>query len=268
MVLVTAGVGYYLASPAVPDLLRLLHTLGGVGLAAGGTLALNQYLERDVDARMARTRRRPLPDGRLRPGEALAFGLALAAAGIAYLALVVNPLSAGVTALTTLTYLGVYTPLKRRSTLCMLLGAVPGALPPVAGWAAVRGEWGGGAWLLFGILFLWQLPHTLAIASVYRADYACAGLQLQPVVEPDGASTRRQIVVGCAALWLMGLLPGLTGLAGPVYLVGAALLGTGFLASGIRLARSRSIADARRVVLASLIYLPTLLFLMAIDRIV
>ena len=267
MVLATAMVGFYLASPSVPNFSLLAQALVGIALAAGGTLALNQYLERDVDAKMARTRHRPLPDGRVRPGEALGFGVGLAAVGLGYLAVAVNPESALVTVLITVSYLFVYTPLKRRSALCTVLGAVPGALPPVVGWVAARGEFGPGAWILFGILFLWQLPHTLAIASVYRADYACAGLQFTPIGDPDGGSTRRQVVVACVALLIMGALPSAAGIAGPLYLTGAVLLGTGFLACGLALAVSRSARDARRLAFTSLVYLPALLFLMAIDRI-
>ncbi len=267
MVLVTALVGFYLASPPIPRLALLAQALIGLALAASGTLALNQYLERDVDAMMARTRHRPLPDGRVRPGQALGFGLGLATAGLAFLAVAVNPRSALVTGLITFIYLAVYTPLKRRSMLCTLLGAIPGALPPVAGWVAARGEFGAGAWILFGILFMWQLPHTLAIASVYRSDYACAGLRFTPILDPDGRSTRRQVVGACVALLVMGLLPSAVGMAGPLYLAGAILLGVGLLAWGLALAVSRSARDARRLAFASLVYLPVLLFLMAIDRI-
>jgi protoheme IX farnesyltransferase len=267
MVLVAALAGFYAASPLVPDLARLARALTGIALAAGGTLALNQYLERDVDAALARTRGRPLPDGRVRPGDALAFGVGLAAVGLGYLAVAVNIPSALVVGLTTASYLLVYTPLKRRSAHCALIGAVPGALPPVAGWVAARGEFGAGAWILFGILFLWQLPHTLAIAMVYRSEYACAGLRVAPVADREGASARRAIVANCAALFLVGLLPALAGMAGPNYLIGASVLGGGFVACGIALAVSRSERDARRLVIASLIYLPTLLALMALDRI-
>lgn len=266
MVLVTGWIGFYLASPGPPEVGRLLHLLVGLALAAAGTLALNQYLERDVDARMARTRRRPLPAGRLRPAEALAFGSLLSVAGIGHLGLWVGGPAALLTLLTLVSYLFVYTPLKRRSPLCLLLGAIPGALPPVTGWVAARGELGAGAWVLFGILFLWQLPHTLAIASLYRSDYACAELMLAPLEDAGGRRTRRQIVADCAALLLMGLLPGLIGMAGTLYLVGALTLGVGFLGCGIAAAISRSAADARRLLLASLVYLPALLALMAIDR--
>lgn len=266
MVLATALVGFYLASASTPDLGQLGRMLIGLALAAAGTLALNQYLERDVDARMARTERRPLPDGRVRPAAALAFGLALVAAGLSLLASTVHPLTALVVLLTAAVYLGLYTPLKRRTPLCALLGAVPGALPPVAGWTAVQGELASGAWILFGILFVWQLPHTQAIASVYRSEYACAGLRLAPVEDPDGRRASRQVVAGCAALLAMGLLPWLVGMAGPLYLAGAVLLGLGFLGCGLAWAARGSPRGARRLIVASLLYLPTLLFLLAMDR--
>ena len=184
MVLVTTLVGFYLASVGAPDYVRLVHTLIGVALAAGGTLALNQYLERDVDARMKRTRLRPLPDGRLQPIEALGFGVAITGVGLLYLAFSVNVLSAFLTSISVGSYLFLYTPLKRKTSLCSVVGAVPGALPPVIGWGAARGELGLEAWVLFGILFLWQIPHSLAIARLYRDDYARAGIRVLPVVEP------------------------------------------------------------------------------------
>jgi protoheme IX farnesyltransferase len=267
MVLVTTLVGYYVGSSGVPDHLRLLSTLIGTALAAGGTFALNQFLERDVDARMERTRLRPLPDGRLTPNEALLFGVAITCAGLGFLALAVGPLAGLVTAVTAGLYLFAYTPLKLRSSLCMVVGAVPGALPPVTGWVAARGEFGVGAWVLFAILFLWQLPHTLAIARLYSEDYARAGIQVLPVVDPDGTSTERQIVASCLALLAVGLLPTLIGLAGPVYFFGALTLGVTFLACGMLQAFSRSIPAARRLLFASLLYLPTLLVLMALNKI-
>ncbi|MFQ5881885.1 MAG: heme o synthase [Candidatus Methylomirabilales bacterium] len=267
MVLVTTSVGFYLASSGVSDFVRLLQTLIGMGLAAGGTLALNQYLERDVDARMERTRLRPLPDGRLQPTQALAFGVAITGGGLLYLALVVNVLSALVTAVSVGSYLFLYTPLKRRTSLCSLVGAVPGALPPVIGWAAARGELGLEAGVLFAILFLWQIPHSLTIARLYRDDYARAGIRLLPVVEPDMGSTGRQIVSNCLALLAVGLLPTLIGLAGSVYFFGAFALGIMFLGCGIVLAISRSEAAARRLLFASLVYLPAQLMLMALDKV-
>ncbi|MFQ5858373.1 MAG: heme o synthase [Anaerolineae bacterium] len=267
MVLVTTLVGFYLASSGAPDYARLVYTLIGMGLAAGGTLALNQYLERDVDARMKRTRLRPLPDGRLRPTEALVFGATITGSGLLVLALVVNLLSASVTAISVASYLFCYTPLKQRTALCSLVGAVPGALPPVIGWGAARGALGLEAWILFAILFLWQTPHSLAIARLYRDDYARAGIQLLPVIEPDGRSTGRQIVSHCLALLAVGLLPTLIGLAGSVYFLGAFTLGIAFLGCGIGLAVSRSEAAARRLLFASLLYLPVQLGLMALDKV-
>jgi protoheme IX farnesyltransferase len=267
MVLVTTFVGFHVGSLGPSDPLRLLHALVGTWLAAAGASALNQYLERDVDGRMERTRHRPLPDKRLSPRDAGWFGLGLTLAGPLYLGLAVHWLSAAVVAVTAASYLLAYTPLKRRSSLCTILGAIPGALPPVTGWVAARGEFGVGAWILFGILFLWQLPHTLAIACVYRTDYARADLRMLPVVDPDGGSTGRQVVVNCLALLAVGMLPTLVGMAGPVYFLGALVLGIGMLACGLGLAVTRSLGSARRLVYASLIYLPALLVLMAIDKI-
>jgi heme o synthase len=266
MVLVTAFVGFYLGSDTAPNYLRLLQTLFGTALAAGGTLALNQYLERDIDALMERTRRRPVPDGRVQPVEALWFGVLVTLAGLVYLAIAVNFISASVTALITVCYLLLYTPMKPRSSLCMLVGAVPGALPPVVGWAAARGDFDIAAWVLFAIMFLWQVPHTLAIARLYREDYAKAGIQFLPVIDPDGNSTNRQIVSHCAALLVVSLLPTLLGSAGQIYFAVAFLLGIGFLASGIRLAMESTLGRARRLLYASLIYLPALLLVMALDR--
>ena len=267
MVLVTTVVGFYLGSHGAGDYARLLHTVIGTGLAAAGTLALNQFLEREVDARMERTRLRPLPDGRLQPIEALAFGAVITGAGVLYLTVAVGLLCGAVTAATVVLYLFAYTPLKLRSSLCVVVGAIPGALPPVTGWVAARGELGVGAWVLFAILFLWQLPHTLAIASLYREDYARAGIRVLPVVDPEGTSTERQIVTGCLALLGVGLLPTLIGLTGPVYFFGAFTLGIFFLGCGLAQALSRSAPAARRLLLASLLYLPTLLALMAFDKV-
>lgn len=267
MVLVTTVVGYYVGLTGAPDYVRLVHLLIGTMLAAGGTLALNQYWERDVDARMERTRVRPLPDGRLSPLEALVFALAVTLAGLGYLGAFVGPLVMLVTAATTVLYLFAYTPLKLRTPLCTIIGAVPGALPPVTGWVASREAFGLGAWVLFGILFLWQLPHTLAIARLYRDDYARAGVRLLPVVDAHGTSTERQIVTGCLALLAVSLLPTLIGLAGPFYFVGAFVLGAAFVAIGARQALSPSAGSARRVLFASLLYLPILLTLLALDKV-
>ncbi len=267
MVLVTTFVGYYLGADSSPGYSRLVATLVGTALASGGTLALNQYMERSADALMERTRRRPLPDGRILHPEALFFGVAVAAAGLLILALAVNLISALVTAAIVASYLFAYTPLKQKSSLCGIIGAVPGALPPVIGWTAARGELDIAAWILFAILFLWQIPHTLAIAYIYRDDFSRAGIRFLPIVEPDGRSTGRQIVEHCFALLAVSLLPTLIGMAGSLYFVAALLLGAGFLFCGVRLAVDRTTAAARRLLFASLIYLPALLVVMALDRI-
>lgn len=267
MVLTTTVVGFYLGSVSSPNYWLLLTTLVGTGLAAGGTLALNQYMERDLDARMERTRNRPLPAGRLRPVDALAFGAAITVMGLAMLTFGVNPLSGMVTTLTVVSYLFAYTPLKRQSPLCTLIGAVPGALPPVTGWVAATNDLSGGAWALFAILFFWQLPHSLAIARLYAADYARAGFRLLPVVEGEGNSTERQIVGNGAALVVVGLVPTLLGIAGPIYFVAAFVLGVGFFGVTLWMAYTRTLGAARRVLFASLIYLPLVLGAMAVDKV-
>jgi len=266
LVLVTTVVGYYLGAAGTPPVLPLLHMLVGTALAAGGTLALNQYLERDLDARMERTRRRPLPDARLLAGEALAFGVALLLGGLGYLTVLVGELPALITAGIAATYLLVYTPLKRVTPLCSLVGAVPGALPPVAGWAAARGQLGLESWILFAIMFLWQIPHTLAVSRLYRDDYARAGIRVLPVVDRDGMRTGAHAVTNSLALLPVALLPTLVGLAGALYFLVALALGLGLLWSAVGLARSRSVADARRLLVASLIYLPLVLGAMALDK--
>jgi len=267
MVLVTASVGFYLGSGLVLDYFRLVEMLLGTALAAGGTLTLNQYLERDSDGLMERTRRRPLPDGRVQPTEALVFGVALVILGLLILLWRVNDWSALMTLSIVASYLFIYTPLKQRSSLCALIGAVPGALPPLIGWTAVQGEIRLEAWVLFAVLFLWQTPHTLAIARLYRDDFARAGIRFLPVVERDGKSMGRQVVGHTLALLAVSLLPTLLHFAGEVYFVAAFLLGAGFLAFGVVLAFSPSEGAARRLVFASLVYLPLLLGVMALDRI-
>src|SRR5207249_3924970 len=251
MVLVTTAAGYYLGSAGTPRLVPLLHLLAGTALAAAGTLALNQYMERDLDARMERTRHRPLPEGRLHAAEALGVGLVLLATGLLFLAGTTNAVATLVTAGIAATYLLLYTPLKPVTSLCSLVGAVPGALPPVAGWAAARGTLGAEAWILFAIMFLWQIPHSLAIGRMYRDDYARAGIRVLPVVDRDGASTGVQAVMNCLALLPVALLPTLVGLAGAVYFLVALGLGLGFLWSAIGLARSDSAAAAPRLLFAS-----------------
>ncbi|HXG22184.1 MAG TPA: heme o synthase [Methylomirabilota bacterium] len=266
MILITTFVGFYLGISDTTDYIALLHTLLGTALAAGGTLALNQVMEREADAKMARTKMRPLPDGRLQPTEALVFGMLMTTGGLGYLALLVNPLSALVTSAIVLSYLLVYTPLKMRTSLCMVVGAIPGALPPVIGWAAVRGTLNLEAWVLFAIMFLWQMPHSLAIGWLYREDYARAGFRLLPVLDPYGKSTGRQVVSNCLALLAVGLIPTLIGFAGAIYFFAALMLGAMFLWYGVGLARSCSRDAARRLLFASLVYLPVLLAVMAFDK--
>ncbi len=267
MVLVTAFVGFYVGSERVANYVGLLHMLIGTGLAAGGTLALNQFLERDTDAMMLRTRHRPLPDGRIQPGEALWFGSLVTLAGLAYLALAVNTQSAWVAASITGIYLLLYTPMKQKSAFCVPVGAVPGALPPVIGWVAARGTFDTQAWVLFAIMFLWQVPHTLAIAHLYREDFAKAGIKFLPVIEPEGDSANRQILLHCAALLVVSLLPTLIGVAGAIYFLVALILGLGLLANGVSLTMASTRSGARRLLLASLIYLPVLLIVLALNRV-
>lgn len=266
MVLAVTVAGFYMGATGTPDWVRLLHLLIGVALVAGGTLALNQYVERHEDARMRRTQWRPLPDGRMQPAAALSAGVATTAAGLLYLTLVVHPLAGLVTSCTVGIYLFGYTPLKLKTSLCSVVGAIPGALPPVTGWVAARGTLDREVWVLFAILFLWQLPHSLAIAWLYRDDYAQAGFRLLPVLYPDGQATGRQIVVNCLALLAVGLLPTLIGLTGPVYFVVALVVGLIFLGFGIDVALSRTTEAARRLVLASLVYVPLVYLLMVLDK--
>ena len=266
MILITTAAGFYLGTQTMNWLL-CLHTLIGAGLTAAGVLGLNQYLERDADAQMIRTQGRPLPDGRMNPLTALFVGAALTGSGMLYLTFLVNMLSGFVISLIVVSYLFLYTPLKRKTSLCTLIGAVPGALPPVVGWVAARGSLTGEAWVLFTILFLWQLPHSLAIAYIYREDYAKAGFRLLPVIHPDGTSTCRQIVVNCVALLGIGLLPTLYNIAGSIYFFTALLAGVAFLVCGIYLARTRSVKAARYLLYTSLLYLPLVFITMALDKV-
>jgi protoheme IX farnesyltransferase len=267
MLVLTTCVGFYLGSDGPVDWLRLLHTLAGTTLAAGGTLALNQFMERDRDALMRRTRKRPLPAGKLRPGQALGFGVAITVAGLLYLALVVNLLSCMVTAAITATYLFLYTPLKHRTTLSTVFGAVPGALPPVTGWTAARNELGLEAGVLFTILFLWQMPHALALAWLFREDYARAGFQLLPAVDPDGRFTSVQILVNCLALTAFSLVPTILGIAGVLYFYAAFAAGLGLLAFAIHLTVTRTEASARNLFFASLMFLLVQFSVMAYDKV-
>lgn len=266
LVLVTTFVGFYLGSKGALDLGLLLNTLLGTALVAAGTSALNQYVEREQDGLMLRTRRRPLPAGRMEPAHALLFAAAISAAGLLHLALTVNLLTAGLAALTLSSYVCVYTPLKRVSSLCTLVGAIPGALPPLGGWTAAQGEIAAGGLALFAILFVWQLPHSLSIAILYRDDYARGGFRLLPVVDPDGGSTGRQILAHCLVLLPLSLVPSLLAVAGEIYFFGALVLGVVLTACAVPIVLNPTARAARRLLLASVIYLPILLCLMAFDR--
>ncbi len=267
LVLVTTAVGFHLGAVGAFDFPLLLHALLGTALLAGGTNALNQYAEREADAQMKRTRERPLPAGRLRPSVALAFATAISLAGAVHLAVAVNLLTALLGAAALVIYVFLYTPLKRRTSLCTIVGAVPGALPPLMGWAAIRGELDVLAWVLFAIVFFWQLPHFLAIAWLYRQDYARAGFPMLPVLDPTGSRTARQILLYTLALVLVSLLTTVLGLTGAIYFFGALTLGLGFLALGLALAFGRGGQQARRLFLGSVIYLPVLLILMVVDKV-
>jgi len=266
LVLVTTTAGLYLAAPDGVALPLLAHTLIGTALVAGGAAALNQVWERKTDALMRRTRDRPVASGRLRATEGLAFGLGMAAVGLAELAIAVNVLSAAVAALTLVSYVLLYTPLKRRTSLATLIGAVPGALPPVIGWAAASNTVTLPAFVLFGIMFFWQMPHFLAIAWLYRDDYAAAGIPLLPVLEPDGHRTGRQALLYGAALWPVSLMPTLVGLAGGFYIAVATVLGLTLMALCAKFARDRSAQTARQLFLFSITYLPLLWGALVADR--
>ena len=267
LVLASTLAGFYLGSRGPLSGLRLAHTLLGTLLVASGTATLNQFIEREYDARMRRTANRPLPAGRLAPSWALGFGVLLSAAGALDLALAVNALSSLLALLTLGSYLAFYTPLKRRTPLCTLVGAFPGAMPPLIGWAAARGSLGREAWVLYAVLFLWQFPHFLGIAWMYREDYARAGYIMLPPKDVDGRFTGREIFVFTLALLPFSLIPVFLNQAGAIYCLGASLVGLAFLFCGARLAHSRSNALARRLVLASVIYLPLLFGLMMVDKI-
>ena len=265
LVLVTAAVGFAVGGQGSIDWLAFFVFMAGTALLCGGASALNQYLERDADALMERTRRRPIPGGRIRPEEALVFGLALSAAGLAVLAFV-NALTLALGAASLVSYVLAYTPLKRVTSLCTVVGAVPGALPPLMGWAASRGSLGAAGWGLFAILFLWQLPHFLAIGWLYRDDYARGGFPMLAVTDRDGASTGRQAVLYATALLPVTLAAGLLASAGAGYLWGGLVLGLGFLACAAAFAWKRTVGSARRLFLASVLYLPLLMGLMVFDR--
>jgi heme o synthase len=266
LVVASSAAGYYLGSPTAPELTPMLVAVCGTALVAGGAAVLNQVYERDTDALMQRTRLRPLPDHRVKAEEARVFGVVLSVAGTAILALAANVLAALVALTTLIIYLAVYTPLKRRSAISTLVGAVPGALPPLIGWTAGRGAIDAGGWALFAIVFLWQIPHFMAIAWMYRDDYRRAGFPMLPVIEPDGLRTGRQAVLYALALVPVSLVPALVGVAGMVYFWFALALGVSFLALSARFAMSRSEGRARALFYGSLVYLPLIWAVMILDH--
>ncbi len=266
LIVLTSAAGFVLASRGAVNYVQFVHALIGIALLSSGIATLNQFIERDLDGLMRRTADRPLPSGRLFPFEALWFGISLTLMAELYLAVFVNPLTAllGLTVITG--YLFVYTPLKTRTTLSTALGAFPGAMPPLMGWTAARGEIDVAAWVLFAILFLWQFPHFLAIAWMYREDYGRAGIRMLPVVEPDGRVTGQQIIVYSLMLVPVSLLPAVLGISGKIYLFAAAVFSLLFLASSVRAALSKSNQHARQLLLASVLYLPLLFGVMVLNR--
>jgi protoheme IX farnesyltransferase len=266
LVVATSAAGYYLGATTPLEWWRMLQAVGGTALVAGGAAVLNQVYERDTDALMRRTRMRPLPDGRVSPDEARLFGFTVAGLGLAMLAVGTTVLAASLATATLMIYLAVYTPMKRRSPLATLVGAVPGALPPVIGWTASRGSLSIGGAALFAIVFLWQIPHFMAIAWLYRDDYGKAGFPMLPVVEPNGRRTGRQAVLYAALLLPVSLVPRMIGLSGPVYVGVAAALGVALLGFSIRFAHLRTDHRARALFYASITYLPLIWIAMVWDK--
>ena len=267
LVVLTSAAGFYLGSSAgLVDLVLFLHTLVGTVLLSAGAATLNEFIEREEDGKMKRTRNRPLPSGRLGAREAAVFGGTLIVVGSLYLALLTNILAASLGVATIVVYLLVYTPLKKKTSICTAVGAVPGAMPTLIGWAAARGHLDFQAWVLFGILFAWQFPHFLSIAWIYRNDYQRAGFTMLPPADTEGRKTCGQILAFIALLLGLSVVPATSGLTGMVYLIGALLLGLAFLWYGFEAALNRSTASARHVLLASVAYLPLLLILMVIDK--
>jgi protoheme IX farnesyltransferase len=266
MVLVTTMIGFVMATPGQLHWPLIVQVLAATMLVAGGASTLNQYAERDLDALMRRTARRPLPAGRIEPTAALAFGVLSACAGTLWLAFAANWLTGAVAAATVLSYVFAYTPMKRTSPLSTIVGAVPGALPPIGGWAAATGEVTPAAWILFAIVFIWQLPHFLAIGRLYRDDYARAGYPMLPVVDVEGMTTGRHMVIWSLALIPVSLATTIVGMTGAVYSIGALLLGGWFAAASVKFLAQRTDRAARELFLASVIYLPVLCLLMVLDK--
>jgi protoheme IX farnesyltransferase len=266
LVLLTTAVGFYLGAEGPINFIALAHTVFGTALAAAGAAALNQWWEYKLDALMHRTQSRPVPAGRMRPREALIVGATLSIFGVAYLAFVCNALSALLAAITIIIYIFGYTPLKLRSTFNTALGAVPGALPPMIGWAAARGTLNAGAWMLFAILFFWQLPHFFAIAWMYRDDYARAGFQMISSDDQTGERSASQSVFFCMILFVVAGLPAFIRMATVFYLLAELILGGVFIAVAMRFLKTRTPSDARRLFITSIIYLPLLLGALVLSK--
>lgn len=265
LILMSTAIGYYFGHQGSWGFWAVFHTLMGTGLIASGTAALNQWYEREADVKMRRTQGRPIPSGRVTPTRAFWFGMMLEVVGSLELWLGLNALTSLLGIATILLYLCAYTPMKQKTWWSTTVGAIPGAIPPLIGYAAASGTLRADAWVLFAILFIWQFPHFYAIAWMYREDYSRAGIRMLPVVEPDGVSTSRQILLYSVLLIPISLLPHWLGMAGSIYLVGALAMGLMFLYSGIRVSYERTRVRARRVLLASVIYLPVLYGLMVLD---
>jgi len=266
LVVLTTALGYCAGARGPLDWLALTKVVFGTLLLSAGTAALNQYVERALDGQMRRTASRPLPSGILSPREALSFSSALVVCGLTYLFFLVNPFSALLGACSAITYLALYTPLKTRTPWCTFVGAFPGAVPPLIGWAAARNSLGAPAWMLFAILFVWQFPHFLSIAWVYREDYARAGIRMLPVVDPSGRSTFRQIVGYSVVLILASLMPAISGLAGILYLFGALLLGLALLQMSLWTAREQTNRSAMWLMHSTVVHIPLLMALLVLDK--
>ncbi|HYG25144.1 MAG TPA: heme o synthase [Verrucomicrobiae bacterium] len=266
LVVLTTLVGFYIGFEGPVNYALMFHAVFGTAMVASGAAALNQLLEREHDAKMRRTRNRPLPSGRLQPTTVMIFGGVCGCAGLLYLALAVNLTTSVIGAISLLSYLFIYTPLKRVTWLNTAIGAIPGALPPLMGWTAARGELTTEGWVLFAILAFWQLPHFLAIAWIYREEYEKAGFKMLPVIDPEGHRTARQAVSHTLGLLPISICPFLFKLTGPIYLVGALVLGVAFLWFAVQFARQLTIARARQLFYASILYLPLLLTVMVLDK--
>lgn len=262
MLVLTSAAGFYLGANQGFDILLFLNSMAAITLLAFGVATLNQYIERDIDTKMERTSKRPLPTGRITPNEALIFGILLCVSAEVYLFFAVNTLTAILGLVVIIGYVFLYTPLKTRTTLSTAIGALPGAMPPLMGWTASANEITLGAWFLFALLFFWQFPHFLAIAWMYKEQYAKAGIKMLPVVEEDGKITAQQIVIFTILLLPISLAPFFLGISGLIYLIGASILGIWFLVTSIQTARAKSLPKARKLLLVSVLYLPVIFALM------